>query len=129
MKRTCANPDNFKSHPVIDSEKQAKYGKEFCEKFAGKKIKDGDKALQWQYLDAGEHVWYGFVVGWEPGCKTSVKEVDVQYPLGKDHKNNCESLMRWTYKLCGDNGGIGGFYDIGGCVKYSYIGFNADKAE
>jgi hypothetical protein len=72
-----------------------------------------------------ERVWYSYQVGWQTGsdCATP-KELDAQGPLGKDHKNNCECLMRFAYKLC-DNGGLGGFYKVG-CAQYSYQGFGSD---
>lgn len=126
MKRTCVKPDELPKHGKIDSDKQAQYGVEFCKSLKGKKITPIMETIRKQTFDDKERVWYGYQVGWEGGgsCDESIDKIDAQFPLGKDHKNTCESLMRFVYKMCGDNDGSGGFYRVG-CAKYSYIGFGS----
>lgn len=119
VKRTCHKKDQWGPlQDKINSAPQAMIGREMCEKMEGKKIKAGDKDFEYGLLNDV----YSFRIGWMDNCQSTAKKVDVQYPLGRDDKNNCESLLRFAYKMCeGDNEGLGGYYEVG-CVKYEFTG-------
>lgn len=121
VERKCFDPKDVKDHGPVSSETQAEHIPEFCDKTKGVKLKAGDDPIELKVFDMNDGIWYYYVVGWAKNCQSTVKEVDAEFPLGKDHKNNCRSLTRWTYKLCGDNGGIGGWYEVG-CLRYAFAG-------
>ncbi|KAJ5178836.1 hypothetical protein N7492_002046 [Penicillium capsulatum] len=123
VERKCNDPKDLKGKDPgpVSSDQQAEETNTFCDMTKGKKLRAHDDPIKYELFDGNTGTWYYYIVGWTTGCQSSVKEVDVEFPLGKDDKNNCRSLMRWTYKLCGDNGGLGGYYEVG-CLKYAFVG-------
>ncbi|KAJ5086483.1 hypothetical protein NUU61_007790 [Penicillium alfredii] len=119
--RKCYDLKDVKKPTEISSDFQAEKTDEFCDMTKGKKLKANGHTIGLTSPDLGSGAYYNYYVEWRKGCKSSEEEFDAEFPLGKDSKNNCRSLIRWTYKLCGDNGGIGGYYDVD-CLRYSFQG-------
>ena len=119
--------DLSKPADKVSSELQERWGAEFCKSTAGKKIKAGDETILKINVDTKENNAYWYTVSWKRDCKSEITELDVQFPLGKDDKNTCESLMRSTYQLCEKDGGIGGHYDVS-CARYSFTAQKKPKS-
>lgn len=131
MKHTCLGPKDISavSGGKVNSELQEKWGAEFCKSTAGKKIKAGDKTIEKTNVDeTRDKNAYEYSVSWQENCKSEVTELDVQFPLGKDDKNTCESLMQSIYEPCDKDGDKGGYYDVG-CARYSFAILATTRAE
>ncbi|KAK2043256.1 hypothetical protein LZ31DRAFT_595781 [Colletotrichum somersetense] len=63
-----------------------------------------------------------YKISWIDGCKTSVSEQKVDFPIEGDEGVTCENLMRANYVSC-DNGGAGGSITAG-YLKYDFYAAN-----
>ncbi|KAL6903018.1 hypothetical protein GGI43DRAFT_433149 [Trichoderma evansii] len=63
---------------------------------------------------------YFYSISWIDGCETAVESQDPSLPLGSSLSPLCSNVLTWAYDWC-DNGGVGGYIDVG-CLRYQFIG-------
>lgn len=97
---TEVNGEKVKHKDVHDAD-QERGVTSTCSGTKGKMIVDGDPStnLHQTTYDLNGPLPYKYNVFWEPGCKSSVTEMDIGDPLG-DGQHTCYSLLRGDFKQC-----------------------------
>ncbi|KAI0179368.1 peptidase S8/S53 domain-containing protein [Hypoxylon sp. FL1284] len=106
------------SHGDIQRDTQSDYSTGFCNQHSKSEKTPDDTWADATTLNLDLSAAYYFSVKWIDGCVLSVDSQAVNAPLGGTSPD-CFYIMNGIYRYCNDNGGAGGYVDVG-CLRYIF---------
>lgn len=96
--RTCHPKHN---HDEVHDNQQDTWSTIGCKWFAeGKTMKAGDPEIYWHPIGMFADLNDNFKISWIDGCKTTVPEQKLDFPIDSDQSVTCYSLLRANLVEC-----------------------------